>query len=561
MSPRPSILPNSASPHRKTIVKKMAGVSLAPHLEALLDTLKQPDAILHPEIKSVLAEYVRDGGDLAAGLDALFSGYCGVPHMIDIVGSILQELGIDCRDKIYGEIHARLVDELGRQGLEKLDEFMMQPEPPSWIKSMLESEMWVDFLVTLPDELKCHRSPFLWFCLNRIAKEKPRKIRHLPAGCLQYNAYLPVLTSLIEDLKDRKRKVEDFIKLISTDALTLSHAAFVCYTMDNNRKVKAFLEIDKLITDDSKRSLFRSMILALDGCDTAMRKVLVNNDAMTPALMEQLISKAKTSPFVKHLITTKIKRDLFNEERMEGNEEVLRSSIRFLANLQDEELEGDDEKFLVEAVEKAKNLKSTPKERTAAIVMRALKKRCFVDAWFPRGLEALKDPNLEQKWLVMQMLYETAYYHRHLASAIAERALELLPEAQKPNTLLDLLWYVMRRESDNDASVQILEKFLAIDRKSQICNRHPSEIRSFFTNILSAIEPPFSTDFIIVMVDCLNQMQSVLIPPDPTYRRIKAIGNVIHYVYVFCSAVKSHGDPLPDHTLSTLRDLEDKSAP
>ena len=538
----------------------MADVSLAPHLEALLETLRQPDAILHPDIKSILTEYVKEGGDLAEALNALFSGYCGVPHMIDIVGCILQELGINCRDKIYGEIHDRLVDELRRQGLEKLDEFMNQPEPPSWIKALLESDVWVDFLVTLPDELKLHRSPFLWFCLNRIAKEKPRKIRNLPAGCIQYNAYLPVLTSLIEDLKDRKRSVNDFIKLISTDALTLSHAAFVCYTMDDKRKIKAFLEIDKLIADDSKRALFRSMILALDGCDTAMRKVLVNNDPMTPALMEQLIGKAKTSPFVKHLVTTKIKTDLFNEERREGSDAVLRSSIRFLANLKDEKLEGDDEKLLVEAVNIVKSLRGTVRDQLAAIVMGALRKRCFVDAWFPRGLQDLKDPNLQRDWLVIKMMYETAYYHRDLAAAIFERALELLPEAPKPNTLLDLLWYVMRRESDNDASVQILEKFLDIDREVQICNRHPAEIRSFFTNILSEILPPFSTEFIIVMVDCLNQMQSVLIPTDTSYRSNMAIRKIIHNVYAFCSAVKDHNDPLPEHTLSILRDLEDKSA-
>ena len=523
----------------------------------ILEELQRPDAILRSDIKDLISEYLSSGQDLGGLMSILLERYHGYPHMIDIVGRLFTEFSLDPNEKITRAIQEKVMDALQvNRGLEKLDKLLEQPEPPFWLKSMLESDLWVDIIVRLPSQVK-HRSPFLWFCLNRIAKEKPWKVaREVPPGCLQYDSYIAVLRSLVDDIGKGRRPISDFVRLITTDDLAICHAATVCHKMTRENKLKAVYDIDSMIRHRSRRAscIFRDMILTLDEIQPAVRRALVNDEKLTHELMREVAKKARDSPFVNYLISTKIKSDMFSNAP--ADDQVIRSAVEFLVNVSDEQISEEDQKFMVEAVKLIKSMRHlTQDKNNMAIVMRALRKRCFVDAWITKGLEELKK-GCERGSFTLQMFRGVLYWHEHLRGPVAECIFESLRDTPNLEVLFDLLLYIMKL----GYSVQILKKFSAfISANEQMIERKPADIRCFFSRLLDAISPPFTSEFVEALVECMHRTKSALI--STSHRGVRELGESMRKISEFCTCVARHPTPLDlsQRTQGILRDLQDEA--
>lgn len=281
--------------------------------------LFESDAIMRPDIVDQLSVYIKNGGNTELITQVLMQHYRGIPNMINIISKILKDVAhIDSQEIIKQQIKDTTISIFK---MYKMDNLLLTREKiPKEFKIMFKDDFWVDTIITLSENKDYSKSMFIAYCMNKICKYHPEKIKSLPPFYISYNSFQNVMQCILKKMKDHPDPalVDSLIKIISTDDLTLTHSALIFHDLPSEGLIKI---AEKL--NDSKRNLFDKIKFA-NGSeeDNELSKIITKNANLRISELNSISELEDISPHMITLIVQKISKDL----RESGSSEASRKA-------------------------------------------------------------------------------------------------------------------------------------------------------------------------------------------------------------------------------------------
>ena len=277
--------------------------------------LKQPDAILHPNVENFITDFINEDGDTADLIEFLSKGYIGKLHKIDILGSIMSKHGFDFQ-KIMQEFLQKKVIQLFES--DKFDAVVSDRDNiPQWVEQMISTPFWAESIINL--EKKYSRSEFVKYCFSQICQKHPEYVKEMPSYVVSFDDFRNLFHHYSLNLTAENEK--DFINIVTADDRTI---LFTAMCLDRNTQVVLIRKIESTLRTSPSLELFQKTCMKLDNWSNEMINAYFGKIELRPDHVEMFESYANISTYSKDLSMRKITASLLDRNvRKETTEKIV----------------------------------------------------------------------------------------------------------------------------------------------------------------------------------------------------------------------------------------------
>lgn len=469
--------------------------------------LQKPDALMNPEIQNHIEDYIGNGGDIGSMISYLVEGYKGNFHIIDAFGFLLQGLGIDFKSSFENFLREQVVQIFDP----KIADIKFDiNNPPDWIESLASSKVWVSIVSDLLK--KYQTSKFLLYSYEKICQKSPLFVDMIPPCQISYDSYqlvisshLPLLKTQFLNNKYNKKKLKDFLAMITADDLKISHTAFL---LDRDKDIALINAIiDSLENRKSSQKTFIKLLMRLEECDDDIISALQGSRPLDFETIMQLSLLGSNSGFLQDFILRRMVKEIFNNKYDESSRKHLIKSILILTNTT------IDEQLFYDGIQCFLNWDFKTSNEIGLSLFSAKVKFCAV-AMIPIISKRILSPessyfndNPQTPTVERLLLSEIAYWHRDLIPQIfhiVEKGIETSSSRSNLDSSVvhrmlcefyDILVYLF----ELGAYKNVLKIF------TKKLNDSDSDLkRKSLIKILQKAMPPYSKDFLSHMLRCLT---------------------------------------------------------
>ncbi|OHT07837.1 hypothetical protein TRFO_23780 [Tritrichomonas foetus] len=514
-------------------------------LEKIFNT---PDAIMRPDIIDLLADYSKNNGKVENVAPVLLSHYHGYPNMIDIVATILKSINHDPQKIIEQHANKTMIDFFRLDYMDKL--ILTQKKVPKWVHIMFQSPFWNNTIFELAK--KHPESIFIAYCMNKICVNYPDTIKSLPSYYISYKSFSSVIQSILKRMRNSgdPELLKTFVKIISTDDLTLFHGALLCRDLPN----KALMEITNLLTQ-SEKAIFDKTLLALDECNGDLSNILTSQKQLTINDLNILSAQEHVSQHLQSLIVQKIETVLKNS----SSQDVITAAVNCMLKLTHTEVSEEQKSFICACFSFIKT--SIRYEDKLAIVLAAVKTECFVNTIFDITL-TLFDTNTRQSSPQAKIIDEIAFKYPKKVISMIPKVLDVLKKNESHEILVCEVFEIFKYFIKLGFAIPVLKEYSEfIQSKIKHC---VSSHRSFIKDVISIpknIKNPSQkslTKFIEATTFVFNnQYIAELVVPTSTTNLSKTDRECLYILKTFFNLIPTDIS-LPPDAESSLEDMRSR---
>lgn len=317
----------------KENVEKFLGCIFFPSLFEL-------DAIMRPDISNQLSIYVKKGGNVEMITRVLMEHYRGVPNMINVIAGILKDvLHVNPQEIIKHQVQNSAISIFKKYKMDNL--LLTQEKVPKEFKIMFQDPFWVDTIISLSQNSDYSQSFFIAYCMNKICKSHPEKIKSLPPLYISYKSFQNVMQYILSKMKTEPSNelFNTLIKIISTDDLTLIHSALIFHDLPQEAQIK----ITNKLSEDS-RNIFKKINLNMDpACDMQLTNIITRPNKLRVSDLQFISGLEEITPHMKSMIIKKIT-DVLTDRN--SNEQLNNAAIDCLLKITGQKVSEDDRYFI-----------------------------------------------------------------------------------------------------------------------------------------------------------------------------------------------------------------------
>lgn len=284
--------------------------------------LREPDAILKPNIEMLVSNFIEEGGDTNDLIDYLANGYVGKLHKLDILGSLMSKHGIDFRQNFRNSIQKKIYQMFKP---EAFDYLVLDPmNIPKWIDELIESKFWISVIFPLLERYP--QSSFLIYCISQVCLKHPENIESAPPYVLRLDAFQNLIRNYIENFSPENQT--KLINILTSDTRTAMEAAFL---FDRNTQFKLIQQVEvKLSQNITNLHLFQRILMKLDGWSSNIINAYFGIVPLLPEHITEFRDYANRSNYSKDLVFRKISASLLDPNVSNQTTEEI---IKFLSEV------------------------------------------------------------------------------------------------------------------------------------------------------------------------------------------------------------------------------------
>lgn len=410
-----------------------------PSLEELEKILFESDAIMRPDIFDQLSEYIQKGGNIEKISRILMQHYRGIPNMINIISNILKDVVHVDSDEIIKQQVRNSMLELFK--IDKMDDLLLSKKKiPKEFKIMFQNPFWIDTILTLSQKSDYSQSLFIAYCVNKICKSHPEKITSLPPFYISYSSYLNVLQHILSQIKERHDPslVEILIKIVSTDDLTLTHAALAFHGLSQ----EALGKLRDKLKESKKKDLFNKITFSMDpSCDMQLSDLIIGQANLRISDLQRISKLDNISFQMKTLLIQKISEVLKDNN---NTDKTLTAAIDCLIKVTEQNINDDDHEFIFRAFENVHQSSYLIEDMSE--ILYAVKFPYFNDILkeiainqLSSHFEKVNDTGLSPQ---SQIICEYAYQYRTKISGLAVSLMKAFKKNESNESLFKEFFYI-----------------------------------------------------------------------------------------------------------------------
>jgi hypothetical protein len=447
-----------------------------------------PDAIMRPDIESIINEHLSAGGEVPAMIAGLARGYAGTLHKIDAFGYLLQKQGVDFRAHFESFLLKKIVDTFD---IKFLDRHVNLSSPPEWLPDFIRVPFFCNIVIELAR--KYPTSPFLALCMNQICMHSPENVKYLLPCRTSLRSFDRVVEDRIRAIQHSslpsRELLEGLLQCFFTDDLTIFRAAMGLNCRTNTPLI--FNMIDRLSKTPALARFFNKLLMKIEGCDDHTFQLLNGHGALQQADLQVLSSLSHHSSFLFELVLRRLSREM-----LENPDPT--PIVSLLASLTSTEVNTE---VVVQAVTYVRTWHFVL-EMDLSFVLHACRARFFAHAVLTKIVHRFGQnlfapdtaPSPERR-----ILCEIAFQHRDMTLAVfriaaAEVAKPLAQPSQAVSEAYEICHFTFRIGHSID--------FVRLLGREQ--SGEPALRRKFLVYILRDCRPPFSRTFLTEVLKTLS---------------------------------------------------------
>ncbi|RUP47540.1 hypothetical protein BC936DRAFT_145632 [Jimgerdemannia flammicorona] len=209
--------------------------------------LSGQDSIMEPTVHSTLGEFLKVGGSAIEVITSLSESYAGLAPMCDLVSTWGKELDMDGEAVMRGILRELLMEKFDPQSVD--EEFMSGQTSPDWLDQMIEDPFWRQVIYELSE--KYQQCLLLNFAIQKISDAGHQgEIAKIAAAAVYINVFNGVLKDSLEHIReeddvDVEESIPDFVRTCCANQQTYLYTQVMLKRLSDEPGGLSFRHVSK----------------------------------------------------------------------------------------------------------------------------------------------------------------------------------------------------------------------------------------------------------------------------------------------------------------------------